>query len=131
MSPILIVCQNLNIQKFYVTNLVVRGYQAIGVSQLVDQGQAFWDHTQAELAVMWGELPQLEMEVRVLREHSVDHIPVVLVSREKPTSDWLTTWKIAAHTPYLSDSRQLMDFLQPWLKPSAPQTLQTGNHSQQ
>ena len=129
MELILIVCQNPNIQKFYVTNLVVRGYQAIGVAQVVDQEQAFWDRNTVKLAVIWGELPQLEAQVRVLREHDVDHMPIVLISGDKPTSAWLTAWHIAAHTSYLSDSRHLIDFLQPWLKRPTPHVSAKGNEA--
>ena len=131
MELVLIVCSDLNIQKFYVFNLVIRGHFAIGVSRLADQDEAFWQRYRPELVVMWGELTQLENDVKALRQNDEDDVPVILVSREKPAPNWIAAWGIAAHTAHLSDGRQLLDFLQPWLNSQSSRDSSITNRSHQ
>lgn len=133
MEAVLIVCRNLNIQKFYVFNLVIRGYPAVGIFQVAEQEQTFWQANKPGVVVMWGELAQLEGDVSALREIYDTPVPIVLVCRDKPTTEWISKYEIAAHTPYLSDSGHLVNFLQPWLSRSnsQPSSTQAGQLNQQ
>src|SRR5579864_5532536 len=115
MGLTLVVCSNTNIRKFYVSNLMMRGHFALGVSNLADQVEAFWQQEVPELVVTWGVLAQMEEDISLLHQHYNADIPVVVVDHEKPSSAWMALWGITAYTAHLWDSRQLVSFLQPWL----------------
>jgi hypothetical protein len=118
MGIILVICADPHIRKFYVDNFVVRGIEALGIPALSDQLQM---ERTPQLILIWGELTQLEAQVRKVRAFFGALIPVVLVGREQPSSHWLSMWHIAAFMAQLYDSRQLLTMLQPWLQDNAPQ----------
>jgi len=111
----LVVCNNTNIRKFYVYNLIRRGHFALGVSNLADQVEEFWQQEVPELVVTWGAPAQLEEDISLLHQHYNSNVPVVVVDHDKPSPAWMASWGIAASTTHLWDSRQLVSFLQPWL----------------
>ena len=120
MGTVLVVCLNHNIRKFYVDNLTVRGYPAIGVMSLKEANpglsrKAAPGQFTPNLVLMWGALATLEPDIETIRQSYPDSMPIIVVSHERPASAWMTKWKIAAHRYGLSDGRCLMDFLHVWL----------------
>ncbi len=115
MGLTLVVCHNLNIRKFYVYNLLVRGYLAVGILTLAEQPDEFWAKHQPVLVIMWGEPYQLEDDILAVRQHFNERAAIILVSRDAPSMQWLSMWKPTAYLPYLIDGRQLIAYLQPWL----------------
>jgi hypothetical protein len=119
-GTVLVICHNPNIRKFYVDNLTVRGYPAIGVMSLSADGP---DPSKSgapgqfapDLVLMWGALTTLEPDIETIRRSYADSVPIIVVSHERPAPAWLTKWKIAAYRSGLSDGRKLMNFLQHWL----------------
>ena len=120
MGTVLVICSKPNIRKFYVDNLIVRGYPAIGVANLsegsaklgkIDEPRQF---TPA-LVLMWGALAMLEPDIENIRQSYADSVPIIVVSDERPAPAWMKKWNIADHRAGLSDGRKLMTFLQRWL----------------
>jgi DNA-binding response OmpR family regulator len=116
LGSILVICSNLNIRKFYVDNLTIRGYASIGITSLNEAGAESATESAPDLVLMWGELAALKADIEKFRLVHDTSVPIIVVSQEKPASDWMKKWRITAHIAGLSDGRHLMDFLQPWLR---------------
>jgi hypothetical protein len=119
-GTVLVLCRNSNIRKFYVDNLTVRGYTAIGMRSMSDSEadlstKYVSNQGTPELVLMWGDLARLQPDIEKIRQLYVRSLPIIVVSPEKPDKAWMVKWDIAAHRSGLSDSRQLMGFLHHWL----------------
>ena len=120
MGTVLVLCRNSNIRKFYVDNLTVRGYAAIGMMSMSEsEADLLTKYVSKQgtpdLVLMWGELARLQPDIEKIRQLYVSSLPIIIVSPEKPDRAWMVKWNIAAHRSGLSDSRKLMNFLHPWL----------------
>jgi DNA-binding NtrC family response regulator len=115
---ILVICQNSNIRRFCVDNLVTRGYIAVGVAS-ADEGKEVLQHLVPEFVILCCEPKLSETEISRLRNYHprLADIPVLMVSMEHPTREWLSRWKVAAQFPYPIDARRLVNLLSPWLQP--------------
>ena len=112
---VLVICKNPNIRRFYVENLVVRGYNTIGVPQVTETLDYLTRELRPDLILIWGETDQFERDVVEIRQKVGLPSPIVLICPEPPSLEWMYKWRIAAYLPQLSDSRQLVSLLYPWL----------------
>jgi len=109
------VCKHINIRKFYVYNLVIRGYAAFGIANLTEQPADFWRIGTPSIVILWSKLRVCEDNLQALHQHFDAHIPVIVISREVPSRGWMHEWQVAAYLRDLSDGRELFPALQPWL----------------
>ena len=119
-GTVLVIWSNPNIRKFYVDNLTVRGYPAIGVTNLSEVSANFAKNDAPRqftpaLVLMWGALATLEPDIENIRQSHADSVPITVVSDERPAPAWMAKWQIADHRFGLSDGRKLINFLQRWL----------------
>ena len=119
-GTVLVICSNPNIRKFYVDNLTVRGYPAIGVMSMSEESSKFAKNDALReftpaLVLMWGVLATLEPDIENIRQSYADSVPIIVVSDERPAPAWMAKWQIADHRFGLSDGRKLINFLQRWL----------------
>jgi hypothetical protein len=119
MGLTLVICSNVNIQKFYVVNLVMRGYFAFGIQSLANQDSNFWPREAPELIVIWGSESQMENDIELLHLHYMVPIPIVVIDNYAPSPEWMRVWGIAAYKGDLYDSRYLVGFLSQWLSKSS------------
>jgi hypothetical protein len=114
---ILVICQNSNIRRFCVDNLVTRGYIAVGVAS-ADEGKEVLHHLVPEFIILCAEPKLAEVDINKVRNFHVrlTAVPILLVSMEHPNRAWLQEWNVAAQFPYPIDARRLVDLLMPWLQ---------------
>ena len=116
MGFILVIAQDANVRRFCVDNLVIRGYLAIGMARVVDECQELLASQVPESMLMCGEPERLEQDLKLFRSlHHLSFLPIVVISRERPSAEWMTRWHITAHIPSFPDARDLVDRLRPWL----------------
>jgi hypothetical protein len=118
MGFILIIAQDVNVRRFCVDNLVIRGHLAIGMARIVDECQELLASQVPEFLLMCGEPEQLERDLKGFRSlHQLSFVPIVVISRDRPSAEWMRQWHIAAQIPSFPDARHLVDLLRPWLFP--------------
>jgi hypothetical protein len=116
MGFILVIAQDTNVRRFCVDNLVIRGYLAIGMARIVDECQELLATQAPEFLLMCGEPEQLERDLTGFRSlHQLSFVPIVVISRDRPSPDWIAKWHISAHIRSFPDARRLVDLLKPWL----------------
>ncbi len=116
MGFILVIAQDANVRRFCVDNLVIRGHLAIGMARIVDECQELLATQVPESMLMCGEPEQLELDLKLFRSfHQLSFVPIVVISRDRPSAEWMSRWHISAHIPSFPDARVLVDLLRPWL----------------
>ena len=115
---ILVICQNSNIRRFCVDNLVMRGFIAVGMAS-AEEGQEILQNLVPEFVILCCEPKPSEKEIKKIRDADkrLSNVPILLVSMEHPTHNWLSGWGVAAQFPYPIDARRLIGLLTPWLRP--------------
>jgi hypothetical protein len=116
MGFILVIAQDTNVRRFCVDNLVIRGHLAIGMARIIDECQELLATQSPEFLLMCGEPEQLEPDLKLFRSvHQLSFVSIVIISRDRPSAEWMTQWHITAHIPSVPDARHLVDLLRPWL----------------
>ena len=116
MGFILVIAQDANVRRFCVDNLVIRGHLAIGMARIVDECQELLATQAPECLLMCGEPEQLELDLKGFRSlHQLSFVPIVVISRDRPSAEWMTRWHISASIPSFPDARRLVTLLKPWL----------------
>jgi len=116
MGFMLVIAQDANVRRFCVDNLVIRGHLAIGMPRIVDECEELLATQVPESVLMCGEPEQLEPELKGFRSlHELRFVPIVVISSDRPSAEWMTRWRITAHIPSFPDAGHLVDLLRPWL----------------
>jgi hypothetical protein len=116
MGFVLVIAQEANVRRFCVDNLVIRGHLAVGMARIVDECQELLATQVPESVLMCGEPEQLERDLELFRSlHQLSFVRIVVISKDRPSAEWMTRWHIAAHIPSFPDAGDLVDILRPWL----------------
>jgi hypothetical protein len=131
MGFMLVIAQDANVRRFCVDNLVIRGHLAIGMARIVGECQELLATHVPESVLMCGEPEQLELDLKGFRSlHQLSFVPIVVISSDRPSAEWMTTWRITAHIPSFPDARRLVDLLRPWLSTDESRDTAQSNKKQ-
>lgn len=109
---VLVISSNANARRLYVTNLVARGYLAVGVASL-EQAYPLIAQHRPGLTVLC-QLPLAdEPGVRaVLADETLRDTPLVVASIDGRPPDWLSAAGPASYLPYPPDFARLVELVE-------------------
>ena len=113
-SYTLVVSSNASCRKFYVDNLVRRGYLAVSVASALEADGLLGTTTPALILVCC--MPAgYKSEIEQLRGTFLLAGTLVLVGRDQPDPVWAALWHVDLCLSDPLDARQIVETLRPWL----------------
>jgi hypothetical protein len=112
---VLILSRGLNLRRYCVDNLVIRGYVAVGLASIHEGATLF--QRRLPTCILLCQISDLnENDLRAIRSYpELDTIPLLVMSAEFPAPDWMARWRIATHLAPLTAASEIVEQLRPWL----------------
>lgn len=111
---VLVISRELNFRRLIVSNLVIRGYLAVGVSS-VQEAERLVENVIPKLVIISHLNWVPDKEIQALREvDGLSAVPLLLISAEHPDEEMTEKWDIDSHLlPH--DVDQIVSRLSSWL----------------
>ncbi len=115
---ILVLSRGLNLRRYCVDNLVIRGYIAIGLAS-IHEGATLFQRNPPD-CILLCQIPDLnEGDLKAIRTYpELDRTPLLIMSADRPAPDWMARWRIATHLAPLTAASEIVEQLSPWLSGS-------------
>lgn len=123
---ILVISRDRNCRRLYVDNLVIRGYPAVGITN-VEEGTRLL-HNQPPILIVVCQVSEMDEDgIRLIRSMPrLASTPIVLSNTHPPDYEWMAKWGIEDFILFgEEDIQHLIRRLAPWL----PSSNQSGRES--
>ena len=115
MSFVLLVSRDADCRRFYVDNLIRRGYIVVGVAS-AGEAERLLNNVTPDLVLVCCTPTTYPRDIEALRTtYRLTATPIVLVNRDSPDPAWAARWSVTVHPDDPVDPRQMADRLGQWL----------------
>ena len=118
---ILVLSRGLNLRRYCVDNLVVRGYIAVGLAS-IHEGVTLFQRYPPD-CILLCQIPDLnEGDLKAIRTYpELDGTPLLIMSADRPAPDWMARWRVTTYLAPLTAANEIVERLRPWLGASGLQ----------